>query len=123
MVFRVLREIAMGARFGDLANDRRSLLRLELAQLVVQTLKSGACHRELLHVTPSFGSRTQPSMGSRPSIRVAAGPRLAATEVFRTNRESRTGAAQLQAPPPSRRRWRAPRPGRRPSSCSAERRA
>src|SRR5208283_468484 len=48
VVFGVLREVAVGARLGDLADDGRPLLRLQVPQLVFQALQAGAGHRKLL---------------------------------------------------------------------------
>jgi hypothetical protein len=59
MVFGVLREIAVRARFRDLADDRRTLSRLEVAELVCQPFQAWGGHRELLHDTPSFDGPVQ----------------------------------------------------------------
>ena len=87
----------MSTRFGDLANDRRTLLRLELAKLVFQPCRPGRSSGTSARRS-SFGieRRWKRSSGQ------AQAPRQAGTwprRWVRTNGENRTGAARLQAVP------------------------
>ena len=52
MVFGVFRQVAMFARFGDGADDRRPFDRLELFQFIVQRAVACARHRYFFHCKP-----------------------------------------------------------------------
>jgi hypothetical protein len=51
MVFRVLREVAMRARFGDRTDYGRAFLRFQYTQFLLQAGQTLRGHGELLHVT------------------------------------------------------------------------
>ena len=52
VVFGILRQVAMRARFGDRADDRRAFLGLQLAQFLFEPRQTFRGHGELLHVVP-----------------------------------------------------------------------
>ena len=126
VVFGVFRQVAMRARLGDRADDRRALL----ATSACRSSSSNRCRPGAVIgnfcTARSFESRQGADVtcvghgATRDRRGRASCP--AATERLRTIRESRTAAARLQAFPPSAPRSRAPRPGRRPWWCSAARR-
>src|SRR5262249_53943663 len=59
VILRVLGEVAVAARFGDLLNDARAVHRLAVAQFGFEGGKTRSSHRDLFHGSETLGRLTK----------------------------------------------------------------